>query len=729
MNPLSANTPEVTYPCGDFVVIYRLDAKTHQIGLHLLPASKLAAVVTPRTRIDSFEVNLLPGDHHIPASHGETSLVQLKLLEDDQGVAFGGGRSLRLNPTVEGLRLRVQTAEHLPGGGWRVVTELVGARAFVCRHVLVWHVGDDGVRVHTEFTNTGDTPLTLELLSSFCLGGITPFDAGAAAEHLRLHRFRSVWAGEGRHDVALLEDLHLEPSWTHYAINVERFGQIGSMPVRGWFPFAAVEDTAAGVFWGAQLAAPGSWQIEVFRRDDRVSLSGGLADREFGHWMKTVAPGETLVTPAALLATAADSFDGLCQRLTRLHGRDALPPPASEAALPVMFNEWCSTWGKPTPEFIARTAARLVGTPVKYFVIDDGWAEKPPGSFQFNGDWNVARDRFPDGLAPVAAHLRQHGFVPGLWFEFEVSTEGTKAFALSDHQLRRDGRTLRVGTRHFWDFTDPWTFDYLTEKVIRRLHDDGFGYLKVDYNETIGLGVDHPDSLGEGLRLHLEGVQRFYRKLREEIPDLVIEICSSGGHRLEPSFLALGSMASFSDAHEGRDIPIIAASLHRLIQPRQNQIWAVLHPTDTPARLHWSLAAGFLGRLCLSGEIATLPEASWRQVVAQLEFYDRVKHLIADGQSRLHLALGKSWRHPRGWQAVVRTARPAADEALVVVHAFGSTTGTTFTVPLPEGEWRIVETSGIGLACDNADTSAPLSQLVLRATDDFSSRLIHLRRV
>ncbi len=28
MNPLSANTPEVTYPCGDFVVIYRLDAKT-----------------------------------------------------------------------------------------------------------------------------------------------------------------------------------------------------------------------------------------------------------------------------------------------------------------------------------------------------------------------------------------------------------------------------------------------------------------------------------------------------------------------------------------------------------------------------------------------------------------------------------------------------------------------------------------------------------------------------
>jgi alpha-galactosidase len=50
----------------------------------------------------------------------------------------------------------------------------------------------------------------------------------------------------------------------------------------------------------------------------------------------------------------------------------------------------------------------------------------------------------------------------------------------------------------------------------------------------------------------------------------VIENCASGGHRLEPSFMGLTSMASFSDAHETRDIPVIAANLHRLIQPRQS---------------------------------------------------------------------------------------------------------------------------------------------------------------
>ena len=43
---------------------------------------------------------------------------------------------------------------------------------------------------------------------------------------------------------------------------------------------------------------------------------------------------------------------------------------------------------------------------------------------------------------------------------------------------------------------DPWVVDYLTEKVIGQLKAGGFGYLKVDYNETMGLGVDGGHSLG-----------------------------------------------------------------------------------------------------------------------------------------------------------------------------------------------------------------------------------------
>lgn len=88
------------------------------------------------------------------------------------------------------------------------------------------------------------------------------------------------------------------------------------MPVRTFFPFAAIEDTKAGVCWGAQLAWHGSWQIEVARRDDFVSIGGGLADREFGHWMKTVEAGASFTAPAALLSCVdGDLARPICLRL------------------------------------------------------------------------------------------------------------------------------------------------------------------------------------------------------------------------------------------------------------------------------------------------------------------------------------------------------------------------------------------------------------------------------
>jgi alpha-galactosidase len=687
-----------------------------------LPSSLLGAEATPREHHTGPETTHLPAAWlPQPANRGEHSLIQLKLAEDPQGNAFTGGRSMRCNPTVDGLRLASQSAHRDADGTLRVRTELRGARDFTCVHNLVHEPGDESVTVWTELANTGAMPLTLEMLSSFCFGHLTPFHVADAPERLWVHRFRSCWADEGRHERVRVEELHLERSWGGFGVTSERFGQVGSQPVRGWFPFVAVEDAGAGVFWAAQLHAPGSWQMEVFRRgDDRLSVSGGLGDREFGHWKKTIRPGGSFGTLPAWLTVSVGDFDDCCQRLTSMQVKPLRSAPAIEHHLPIMFNEWCSSWGKPTPEFILRTAEVLAKLPVEIFVIDDGWAEKPPGGFQINGDWNIAKDRFPDGLAPVCHALKKHGLRPGLWFEFEVCTEGSSVWLLNDHQLRRDGRVLQVGPRRFWDFTDPWTHDYLAKRVIARLRDDGFGYLKVDYNDTLGIGCDHPDGLGEGLRAHIEGVQRFFRRLRSELPDLVIEICSSGGHRLEPSFLALGAMASFSDAHEPVDLPIIAADLHRLILPRQNQIWAVLHPDDSLRRLHYSLAACFLGRACLSGEVAALSAKQLHHVRDVLELYQRVAPIIRDGRSQLMRDLGPSRRRPRGWQALIRVS---GDEALVVFHAFAETDGAILTLRWPDqNPWTIESWSGV-------DAAPVVSGAVLsvKVQASFSALLLHLR--
>ena len=93
----------------------------------------------------------------------------------------------------------------------------------------------------------------------------------------------------------------------------------------------------------------------------------------------------------------------------------------------------------------------------------------------------------------------------------------------------------------------------------------------------------------------MEASAAFIEKVKREIPDIVLENCASGGHRLEPGLMAQMSMASFSDAHECAEIPIIAANLHRVIHPRQGQIWAVIRKEDSLKRIAYSLAALYIG--------------------------------------------------------------------------------------------------------------------------------------
>ena len=677
------------FTVGDTVVCFDAPAKgkgAPQLSFH----PKSPAPVKHREFLPAdVEIAGLPSRWQPVRAWSPDSLVQLKCREDVHGCAFSQGRTMRGGASTAALVFMEQQVLKKPGSTC-VVTSLKHPSGLHCEHHLSWQGNTPVFTSLSRVRNAGNMPVTLDMLSSFSLGGITPYAADDAPERLTVHRYRSTWSAEGRLDSQRIEQLQLERSWFGHGIACERFGQVGSMPVRGFFPFVAVEDRKAGVLWGARLACPGSWQMEVFRRDDFVALSGGQADREFGHWFKTLQPGDAYETPAATLACVKGNLDQLAQRLTSAQEAPLTALPEIENALPIVVNEWCTSWGNPTQKNLLALARRLQGTPVKYLVIDAGWYQTKGADWSIcHGDWKVSPRLFPDGLGTTARAIRDCGLIPGLWFEMETLGSKAVAFRREKGKLRRDGRVLQVGSRRFWDFRDPFTFDYLTEKVIRLLRDNGFGYLKVDYNDTIGFGVDGAESPGEGLRQHLEGVQRFFRTLREELPGLIIENCSSGGHRLEPSMMALCSMGSFSDAHETREIPIIAANLQRLILPRQSQVWAVLRKADTAQRLAYLLAATFLGRMCLSGDLHDLRPDQWKLAVSAMELYRRVYPVIRDGHSVFHGNVGESWRHPRGWQAVVRLSKDGRT-ALLVAHSFAKPFPAEARIPLPGAGWKLV---------------------------------------
>ena len=359
--------------------------------------------------------------------------------------------------------------------------------------------------------------ISIEMISSFSLGGITPFVEKDAYDTLKVHRLRSVWSMEGRLETRSVEDLQLEPCWADHAIRAERFGQVGSMPVNRYFPYVAVEDTKNDIFWGAQVAHNASWQIELYRKDDCLAVSGGLADREFGSWMKKLNKNEKFITPKAIVSVCSGGgIDKISQRLTSSIERFVDEGPEVEQDLPIIFNEYCTTWGCPSHENISNIVEKIKDKGFTYFVIDCGWYKEKDVPWDISmGDYNPSQDLFPEGLEKTVDIIRKANLKPGIWFEIENVGSASKAYNEEAHLLKRDGRVLTTTMRRFWDMTDEWVEGYLTNKVIGTLKKYEFDYMKIDYNDTIGLGSDGAESLGEGLRKNAEASIKFLEKVKE----------------------------------------------------------------------------------------------------------------------------------------------------------------------------------------------------------------------
>ena len=656
------------YTFGDMVFRYLLDEEQH-VGLLAYPKGiPLPEQLRKKAKLDS--------------------MVQLKLTGDIYNGAYAPGNTLRNGESVDRLIYKSQEID-TPGpekDNVTVITTLCDSRGYEVKHCLQWDSGQASVRVWNEFTNQSAEPVSLEMFASFSLTGISPYLEGDCHNEIQVHRLRSYWSQEGRLSTQTMEELQLETSWTMEAVRCERFGQVGSLPVNRYFPYLAMEDKKNQVFWGVQLAHGASWQMELYRVDENIAISGGLADREFGCWLKTVKPAEHFITPEAIVTVChTNSIDVLSKRLTDAGQKAADGGPAVEQELPIVFNEYCTTWGCPSHENIMEILASMKDKGFTYFVIDCGWykAEGVPWDISM-GDYQVSAELFPEGLEKTVQAIKAAGLKPGIWFEIENVGKASAAYQMEEHLLHLDGKVLTTTRRRFWNMNDPWTEAYLTDRVIGLLKKYGFEYMKIDYNDTIGPGCDGFESRGEGLRQNIEKTHEFLDKVKREIPGIVLENCASGGHRLEPGFMSATSMASFSDAHECEEIPIIAANLHRAILPRQSQIWAVIRQEDSLKRIAYSVINTFLGRMCLSGDVTKLSLEQWEIIDKGILFYKKIAPVIKRGQSYRFGPEIAGIRHPVGWQALVRTGEDGMS-AYVVLHTFDGDLGGEIRVPLPKG--------------------------------------------
>ncbi len=309
------------------------------------------------------------------------------------------------------------------------------------------------------------------------------------------------------------------------------------------FPFFNIEGPGGR---GIMVAVgwTGKWYADILQSGGKtVTLKAGMERMEL-----SLRPEEEIRTPRICLLfwEGEDRMVGhnLFRRFILAHHSPRINGRPAEYPLAGSFD-----YGDPAPcdEYNCLTAEYAVALVKRYrqfgllpevFWLDAGWYEgcgwnKEKGSWWQNvGNWTVDRERFPNGLRPIANAVHEAGARFMVWFEPERVRPGTMIDREHPDWLLK----LPGNDNYLFDLGNEearsWLTGYLGDLIAR----EGIDNYRQDFNfdpYPYWQAHDKPGRVGISEIRHIEGLYAFWDALRERFPGLLIDNCASGGRRID----------------------------------------------------------------------------------------------------------------------------------------------------------------------------------------------------
>lgn len=249
---------------------------------------------------------------------------------------------------------------------------------------------------------------------------------------------------------------------------------------------------------------------------------------------ETVRLGSVLVLPYD-----GDSMSGK-NALRRLLREEICPRPIDPPGLPaVTYAHWFGIEWEFTAESFLKEADVVVDCGAEVFEVDCAVFQQGTYQHYGAGNWCIEDTcRFPDGLKAFADAIRAKGMRFSLWCEPESVEAGTMID--NEHPEWLIKLPAPDNKRHLFDFSIPEAADYMTNLIIGMMGKYGVAFSRVDSNlDPDKYWNSIPDAGLRGFKelKHFENFHRFLDVLRERLPNLHIEGCSSGGRRIDLEML------------------------------------------------------------------------------------------------------------------------------------------------------------------------------------------------
>jgi alpha-galactosidase len=307
-------------------------------------------------------------------------------------------------------------------------------------------------------------------------------------------------------------------------------------------PWFVLRNNATGEHFIGQLAWSGGYSFEFDLDADPGTLdyTARLFFRAGPDAMppqRVIAPGETVSTPEMHLGLVFGDLDTAIQAMhDHLRRSVFIPQPRGRGG-------WIESGIGPELEitveqvFHAIQAAAEVGAEV--FFIDASWYSPPKGNWWSTaGDWQVDRQRFPDGIKPFRDLVHQKGMLWGLWMDAERI--GSETQAAKEHPdwlgTAYDGQK-RLGD--LLDLTSPAAAQWMENQIVKVIEENELEFFRLDHNTMPGVGIHNlRDGFVEnGYWRYYETLYAIYDRLRARFPNVIFENCAGGGGRTDIGML------------------------------------------------------------------------------------------------------------------------------------------------------------------------------------------------
>ena len=289
---------------------------------------------------------------------------------------------------------------------------------------------------------------------------------------------------------------------------------------------------------GAALCYSGNYEIRVDTKDtDYHEFYAGINPDNSAY---NLAAKEVFKTPELALTFSDEGLSGASRNFHRWGRKYKLAHGDKERK--ILLNSWEGVYFDINEPGMDQMMADIASMGGELFVMDDGWFGVKYPRLTDNcalGDWEVDRNKLPNGIGWLVEQAHKHGIKFGIWIEPEMTNSTSELYEKHPEWVikapEREVVKGRGGTQLVLDLGNPEVQDFVFGIVDDLLTENPeIDYIKWDANMPISNHGSQYLSKDKQSHLYIEyhrGFAAVCDRIRAAYPDVTIQACASGGGR------------------------------------------------------------------------------------------------------------------------------------------------------------------------------------------------------